>query len=177
MGIALTIIGYDTLPAISDFLQQQDTGVTFDRMLEETGEGVRTVLKAVALPPNRPKQEAYESMLAQREQLKNSVRDYFAQNRIVAIVSPPILVSPPKIGEEVEVEINGQKIPLYIAMARNISLGSCASMASLVLPAGTTSSGLPVGLEFDALNGNDRQLLSLGLSLEEVFDPMPSPKI
>jgi mandelamide amidase len=77
----------------------------------------------------------------------------------------------------VEVEIRGQKIPLYIAMSRNISLGSCASMASLVLPAGTTSSGLPVGLEFDALSGNDRQLLSLGLSLEKVLGPMPSPRI
>jgi mandelamide amidase len=177
MEIALTIIGYDTLPGISDFLQQQDTGVTFDRLLEETGEGVRALLKAVALPPNRPKQEVYESMLAQREQLKKSVRDYFEKYGIVAIVSPPILIPPPKIGEDVEVEIRGQKIPLYIAMARNVSLGSCASMASLVLPAGITSSGLPVGLEFDALSGNDRQLLSLGLSFEEALGPMPGPRI
>jgi mandelamide amidase len=95
----------------------------------------------------------------------------------VAIVSPPILVPPPKIGEEVEVEIRGQKVPLYVAMTRNLSLGSCASMASLVLPAGTTSSGLPVGLEFDALTGNDRQLLSLGLSLEKVLGSLPSPRI
>jgi Asp-tRNA(Asn)/Glu-tRNA(Gln) amidotransferase A subunit family amidase len=50
-------------------------------------------------------------------------------------------------------------------------------MASLVLPAGITSSGLPVGLEFDALSGNDRQLLSLGLSLEKVLGPIPNPRI
>jgi indoleacetamide hydrolase len=177
MGIALTVIGYDTLPAISAFLQQQGTGVTFEQMLDEAGEGVRGVIKAVALPPNRPKQEVYETLLAQREQLRQAVRDYFERHGIVAIVSPPILVPPPKIGEDVEVEISGQKIPLYVAMSRNISLGSCASMASLVLPAGTTSRGLPVGLEFDALTGNDRQLLSLGLSLEKVLGPMPSPKI
>jgi indoleacetamide hydrolase len=177
MGIALTIIGYDTLPGISDFLQKQGTGVTFERMVEEAGEGVRGVIKAVALPPNRPKQEVYESLLAQREQLRKAVRDHFERHGIVAIVSPPILVPPPKIGEDVEVEINGQKIPLYVAMSRNISLGSCASMASLVLPAGTTSRGLPVGLEFDALARNDRQLLSLGLSLEKVLGPMPSPRI
>jgi mandelamide amidase len=119
----------------------------------------------------------YESLLAQRELLRNSVRDYFERHGIVAIVSPPVLVPPPKIGEDVEVEISGQKIPLYIAMSRNISLGSCASMASLVLPAGTTSKGLPVGVEFDGLTGNDRQLLSLGLSLEKVLGPMPSPRI
>jgi len=177
MGVALTIIAYDTWPAISDFLQQQGTGVTFDQMLEQTGEGVRGIIQAFALAPNRPKQEVYESMLAQREQLKKAVRDYFERHRIVAIVSPPILVPPPKIGEEVEVEIRGQKIPLYVAMSRNLSLGSCASMASLVLPAGTTSSDLPVGLEFDALSGNDRQLLSLGLSLEKVLGLMPGPRM
>jgi len=110
MGIALTIIRYDTLPSISDFLEQQGTGVTFERMLEETGEGVRGAIKR-SLPPNRPKQEVYESMLAQREQLKKAVRDYFERQGIVAIVSPPILVPPPKIGEEVEVEIRGQKNP------------------------------------------------------------------
>jgi mandelamide amidase len=146
-------------------------------MLEQTGEGVRGVIQAFAIGPNRPKQEVYESMLAQRDQLKKAVRDYFERHRIVAIVSPPILVPPTKIGEEVEVEIRGQKIPLYVAMSRNLSLGSCASMASLVLPAGTSSSGLPVGLEFDALTGNDRQLLSLGLSLEKVLGPMPRPRI
>ena len=176
MGIALTIIRYDTLPGMSDFLQQQGTGVTFEQMLDEAGEGVRGVIKR-NLPPNRPKQEVYELMLAQREQLRKAVRDYFERHGIVAIVSPPILVPPPKIGEDVEVEISGQKIPLRVAMSRNISLGSCASMASLVLPAGTTSRGLPVGLEFDALTGNDRQLLSLGLSLEKVLGPMPSPRI
>jgi indoleacetamide hydrolase len=105
------------------------------------------------------------------------VRDYFEQHGIVAIAAPPILVPPPKIGQEVEVEIRGQKIPLYVAMSRNISLGSCASMASLVLPAGISSGGLPVGLEFDAVTGNDRELLSLGLSLEKALGPIPSPRI
>jgi hypothetical protein len=71
----------------------------------------------------------------------------------------------------VEFEIRGQKIPLYVAMSRNLSLGSCANMPSLVLPAGTTSSDLPV----DAFMGSDRQLLSLGLSLEKVLGP-PFPR-
>ena len=135
------------------------------------------VSRPFALPPNRPKQEVYELLLAQRELLRKSVRDYFEQHGIVAIAAPPILIPPPNIGQDVEVEIRGQKIPLYVAMSRNISLGSCASMASLVLPAGISSGGLPVGLEFDALTGNDRELLSLGLSLEKALGPIPSPRI
>ena len=62
-------------------------------------------------------------------------------------------------------------------MAHNIKLGSCACLAGLVLPAGMTTNGLPVGLEFDALPGNDRQLLSLGVLFEQALGPIPRPAI
>ena len=177
MEIALTIIAYDTLPGISDFLREEGTDVTFEQMLEQVGEGVRAVMKSVALPPNRPSKEIYESMVGQREELRKSVRSYFEAKGIVALAFPPIMIAPPRIGEDAEVNIGGKKIPLYVAMSRNIALGSCASMASLVLPAGITSDGLPVGMEFDALMGNDLQLLSLGLSLEKALGPIPGPKL
>ncbi len=90
---------------------------------------------------------------------------------------PPTMIPPPKIGEDAEVDIRGVKVPLYVTMARNTGLGSCASMSSLVLPAGMTANGLPVGIEFDALMGNDRALLSLGLSLEKALGPIPPPKV
>jgi Asp-tRNA(Asn)/Glu-tRNA(Gln) amidotransferase A subunit family amidase len=48
-------------------------------------------------------------------------------------------------------------------------------MPGLVLPAGLTTSGLPVGIEFDSLPGNDRMLLELGLALEKVLGPVPAP--
>jgi len=50
-------------------------------------------------------------------------------------------------------------------------------MASLVLPAGVTASGLPVGMEFAGLSGTDREILALGLSLEKMLGPIPGPKI
>ena len=50
-------------------------------------------------------------------------------------------------------------------------------MASLVLPAGITSDGLPVGMEFDSLMGNDRELLSFGVLLENALGPIPGAKI
>jgi len=177
MGTALTIISYDVLPGISDFLKEEGTGVTFEQMLEQADEGIQAVMKRFALPPNRPSREVYESMLGQREELRKSVRSYFETKGIVALAFPPIMIAAPRVGEDAEVDINGKKTPLYVAMSRNISLGSCASMASLVLPAGMTSDGLPVGMEFDALMGNDRQLLSLGLSFEKALGYLPGPKI
>jgi Amidase len=54
-------------------------------------------------------------------------------------------------------------------------MGSCAGMASLVLPAGFTADGLPIGMEFAGLSGTDRNVLALGLSLEKALGPSPAP--
>jgi mandelamide amidase len=177
MGAAITIITYETVPAMSGFLEEQATGLTFDQMLEQGSHGIQETMKAFALPPNRPDRGTYESMLAKRREIREEIRLYFQRQGISALAFPPIMIPPPRIGEEAEVIISGERVPMYITMARNTALGSCASMASLILPAGVTSSGLPVGLEFDALTGNDRALLSLGLSLEKALGPIPAPEV
>lgn len=172
-----TILAYETVPAIAAFLEAQGTGVTFDQLLEHAGEGMQSLLRAYALPPNRPTQDSYELALTQRQQIRAGIRRYFEDHGLIALAFPPILVPPPRIGEESEVDIRGRKVSMVVAMGRNTALGSCASMAGLVLPAGMTSGGLPVGLEFDALTGNDRSLLALGLSLEKVLGPTPAPEL
>jgi Asp-tRNA(Asn)/Glu-tRNA(Gln) amidotransferase A subunit family amidase len=176
-GVTITIIVYETVPSISAFLSEQGTGLTFDQMLAQGSEGIQAAMKAFALPPNRPSQDAYESALVQRQQIREQTRRYFEQQGIAALAFPPIMVPPPRIGEDAEVTIRGEKVPLYLAMARNTALGSCASMASLILPAGMTSTGLPVGMEFAALSSKDRELLALGLSLEKALGPIPAPKL
>jgi len=175
IGAAMTIISYEAMPAITAFLEAQRAGITFDQLLQQASESIRAALMTYAMPPNRPARDAYESALLQRQRMRDEIRCHFEQHGIVALAFPPIMIPAPQIGEEAEVTIRGQKVPLHIAMARNTSLATCASMASLVLPAGMTSNGLPVGLEFDALMGNDRALLALGLSLERTLGAIPPP--
>jgi Asp-tRNA(Asn)/Glu-tRNA(Gln) amidotransferase A subunit family amidase len=177
MEIAFTLIGYDTMPAVSAFLKDYGTGVSFDELLGQASQELQVTLKASALPAVRPSREVYDAMVARRAQLREAIGAYFKTQRIAAMLFPTIRVPAPRIGEENEVEFRGTKLPMALAMARNIALGSCASMASLILPAGLTSSGLPVGLEFAALSGKDRQLLSLGLSLEKALGRIPGPRI
>jgi mandelamide amidase len=148
--IAVTIIAFETVPSIASFLEQQVPGLSFDQMLRLASANVQGVMKAFAMPPKVPTREAYEAALAKREKLRAAVRGYFEAQGIVALAFPTILIPPPKIGEEGDVEIRGKKVPFYVAMGRNIALGNCASLACLVLPAGSASDGLPVGMEFDA---------------------------
>jgi mandelamide amidase len=79
------------------------------------------------------------------------------------------------IGVDQEVEIAGTKMAFRTAMSRNIAPASCAGLPGLVLGAGYTGHGLPVGLEFDAPAGRDRDLLALGRTLEAILPRRQPP--
>jgi indoleacetamide hydrolase len=168
-----TIMSYEGQLALSAFFDAQGSGITFDLMLQQASEDIRNDFD----PADRPTQDAYQSALAQRQRIRDEIGRYYAQHRIVALAFPPILIPPPLIGEKGKFKIDGKEISFGHAMTRNTALGTCADLASLVLPAGMTSNGLPVGLEFDAVTGHDRALLSLGLSLERALGSITSPRL
>ena len=106
-------------------------------------------------------------------------RDATDSNPLRLINSNSVLAAASTDSEWVacRLEILGQKVPIRAAMGRNHGQGSCAGMPCLILPAGMSSTGLPIGFEFDALPGNDRDLLALGFSLEQALGPIPAPRI
>jgi mandelamide amidase len=177
LSISLTIQFYEIVPSMSSFLQDQGAGVTFDEVLEQISPNIDPIFKMAILPPNGVTQQAYQTALAQREQLKAAVGEYFRKNGIEVLAFPPVISPPPPLGDNGEFDIRGKKIPIIVVSGRNTAHGSCASLSCLVLPAGLTSTHLPVGVEFDAMPGADRKLLSLGLSLERALGPIPAPPI
>ena len=88
---------------------------------------------------------------------------------------PPTLMPALPQGDSNTVSIDGRSVDLFTAIGRNVAPGSLGGLSCLVLPAGMTRSGLPVGIEFDAPPGEDRQLLALGLSLQRALGPVPAP--
>ena len=125
----------------------------------------------------RPSDAAYRDALYRRlPALRRAFAGYFATTGAVAHVFPTTLVPAPRIGEETTLRVGERDVSFDEAIGRNITPGSTAGLPGLVLPIGVTSTGLPVGLEFDAPAGNDRALLSLGLALESVFGRGPRPE-
>lgn len=179
MGHGFSVMSRDTVPSIKTFLEEHKTGVSFDQLLQKMSPEMRGLFEAFALPGGAmyATAQSYQSAVEQLGVIRQSMRDYFRNQQVAAIAFPPVMVPATPIGQEAEVEIAGKKVPLSVVMARNIAVGSCASLPGLVLPAGQTSNGLPVGIEFDAAQGSDRDLLALGLALEKVLGPMPVPKL
>ncbi|MGH8174876.1 MAG: amidase family protein [Steroidobacter sp.] len=170
--IAATLIACENVAGISTFLEEHNAGVTFDRLIAQASPLLQSAYKHPA-----PTRESYEAALVQRERLKGETREYFQTHQIHALAFPPALAPAPTLGDNLEFVIRGERVSLRTVMSRNTSLGSVASLCSLVLPAGLTSQGLPVGLEFAALPGQDRHLLSLGLSIEQALGPIPAPSL
>lgn len=92
---------------------------------------------------------------------------HFRRERLDAIAFAPTLIPAFPQGDAQQVE----------AVGRQVGLGSCAGLSCLVLPAGVTASGLPVGIEFDAPPEQDRRMLALGLSLERALGPIEAPRL
>ncbi len=174
-----TVHLYETAANMSAFLAAHKAGITFENLVSQASLDIQSLFRDRIVPgaPNAVTKEQYEAVLAQLVQLRDGVRRYFAEHDVAVLAFPAVRMPPPLIGEDKEIEILGQKVPIRAAMGRNLGQGSCAGMPCLVLPAGMTSTGLPIGFEFDALPGQDRELLALGLSLEKALGPIPAPRI
>jgi mandelamide amidase len=172
------IQNHDVKASLSRYLAQYQTGISFDTLLSKASPDVRVMIET-ALPGGsgfvtEPRYRA--AVDVHLPALHSLYREYFARTGVHAIVFPTTILPAPRIGEEnMEVEVRGRKLPLDEAMSRNIAPGSTAGLPGLVLPAGLSSNGLPIALEFDGPAGSDRSLLRLGLGLEEVLGRLPPP--
>ena len=169
LGIAPVIIGYENVASISAFLLEEGTGVGFGELLAQASANIRALYESL------PARDAYEAALERRERLQAAIRSHFEAQGVEAIAFPALLAPAPPLGDNASIEVGGASLPIRTVVGRNTALGNCAGLASLILPAGLTAAGLPVGLEIDAPTGNDRRLLSLGFALERALGPIAAP--
>jgi indoleacetamide hydrolase len=168
---------HDVRAALAHYLKEYHAPVSFDELVARASPDIRQVFKDYVLPggANFVTEQVYaEARDRYLPELTQLFRDYFARERVAALVFPAIRMAPPLIGEAI-VDIAGHAVPFDEAVARNISPGSTAGLPGLVLPAGLTAKGLPVALEFDAPAGADRELLALGAALERALGTVAPP--
>jgi mandelamide amidase len=168
----------DTVPSVREYLKAEGTDITFEDILAQMSPGIRWIFDNFSLPGGQyyPSAQAYENARkVVRPKLQETFRRYFRENQVQALVFPAALCPATLIGEDVETQWGGEKKPIFSVYSRNVAPGNCASLPGLVLPGGLSSDGLPVGIEFDAPIGKDRELLGLGFAFEQALGPIPAP--
>jgi len=174
------IQNHDVRVALANYLKEYGTGLDLDTVVARASPDIQRIFRRDVLPggANFVTESAYAAARDRHlPALHRLYQEYFARTQVTAMVFPTTLVPAPRIGEEATVEVGGRPLPFDRVVARNIAPGSTAGLPGLVLPVALTPTGLPVSMEFDAPAGNDRALLSLGLSVERVWGPLPAPRI
>jgi indoleacetamide hydrolase len=169
-----TILGFELLNGVREFLQNEGTGVSLEELVSQASPNLAGLLAGSRDPG--PWSE-YGKALQQMQQIRAAQREYYRAHRLDALAFLPTFMPAFPQGDPATVTIDGRAVELFTAIGHNIAPGSLGGLSCLVLPAGMTRSGLPVGIEFDALPGADRQLLALGLSVEKALGPVPAPSV
>jgi mandelamide amidase len=168
------LLGYELLEGFSRFLANEGSSVSVDELVSQAGPNLKALLAAARNPGS---QEDYDALNRKQIHMKTDAIALFGANRIAALAFAPSLTPAFPQGDPDSLVINGRPVNLFTSIGRQVAIGSCASLSCLVLPAGMTAAGLPVGLEFDALPGADRRLMALGLSLEKALGPIRPPAL
>lgn len=178
--ITYPVQNHDVRVALAQYLKKYRAGITFEQLLSQASSDIKESFRTDVLPggANFVSEESYSAAVGTHlPALQRLFRGYFDRTGVAALVFPATRVPALPIGSEADVEIQGRKIPFDVAIARNIAPGSTAGLPGLVLPAGLTSSGLPVAIELDAPAGADRALLSLGMSVATELGTLPPARL
>jgi Asp-tRNA(Asn)/Glu-tRNA(Gln) amidotransferase A subunit family amidase len=184
-GMIVRIAYFEFGRAMPEYLAHYHPNVSFQDLVEGTSPDIRKVIEDLVVgkgPKVVTEQNYREAMDKWRPELQAMLRGYFARHELDMIAFPPCRVAAPTIPDPPvspgpEVVIGGKVQPPRFVFGRNVTPSSNAGMPGLVIPAGMSKSGLPIGLEFDAPEGKDRWLLALGLSMQRVLGAIPAPSV
>jgi mandelamide amidase len=112
-----------------------------------------------------------------RPRLQRLLHDYFTGHDVAAMLFPTTPFPAPALAEDTaDLVINGELVKDgFTAVINNTVHQSAAGIPSLVIPAGLTEDGLPVGLNLDGPIGSDRRLLAIGRAFECARGEFPVP--
>jgi Asp-tRNA(Asn)/Glu-tRNA(Gln) amidotransferase A subunit family amidase len=169
---------YEMFHDLSRYLEESDANIDAKSVIAQIASpDVKASYQTFGIGPKAPTREAYENAMKQgRPAIQACYREYFRAHNVAAMVFPTTLLPARPIGQDVEVDLNGKKFPTLAIYTHNARPMTVTGIPGISLPVGLTKAGLPVGLELDAPEGTDRNLLSLGLAIERLFGKLPPPQ-
>ncbi|RZU73136.1 mandelamide amidase [Micromonospora kangleipakensis] len=167
----------ETQQAVTQFLRENDYPVSFDDVYNGLKPQLHAVWSATVVPcaPAYLSDEEYAATLAvDRPKLQQRLGDVFARDGFDALIFPTTPAPAPAIADQWEFSVAGEAVT-HLFLSKNTVPASGAGIPGISLPAGLTSSGLPIGIELNGAHGHDQELLALALRVESVLGTLPAP--
>ena len=175
---AWPITSYEVAVEMPRYLAHRGTEVTIDDIVKNIASEVvkeRFSPKFYDQTGQRAKYE--EVMQTHRPALQAAIQAYYDEHLVVAMLFPTTPFPATRLnGEDPDMEINGKPVTNGFGHVIDHTIHqSAAGVPSLTVPAGLTSDGLPVGINFDGPFSTDRTLLAIALAFEAARGPLPPP--
>ncbi|MCE8522029.1 indoleacetamide hydrolase [Ruegeria pomeroyi] len=168
-AFSFPVVFYEVMRDLPAYLAKHAPDVSFETLV--AGIGSPDVAGAIGsqLGDEAMPEAAYRAALdVHRPAMRQIYGQVFEANGLDAIVFPTTPLPARPIGQDETVTLNGDQVPTFPTYIRNTDLGSNVGTPGISLPC-PVSSGLPVGIEFDALPGKDRSLLALARAVEKAM--------
>ncbi|MEP3636182.1 MAG: indoleacetamide hydrolase [Paracoccaceae bacterium] len=163
------VVLYEVMRDLPAYLAEHAPETSFEALIEGIGSPDVVGAFESQMGEDAMPQEAYDAaMNVHRPAMRKIYAQVFRDHGLDAIVFPTTPLTARPIGHDETVELNGAQVPTFPTYIRNTDLGSNVGAPGISLPC-PVPSGLPVGIEFDALPGQDRALLALALAAEKAM--------
>lgn len=176
-AVGFPVALFEAVPDLRAYLAAHAPGIALEDVVASIAtREVQDIYLHILHGPAVP-ESAYTRVLeVERPHLQRQLQAHFDRHRLDALLVPATRLSARPIGEDETVNINGRRVSTFDAYIRNTEPSSNAGMPSLVMPAGMTPGGLPVGIMLEAPAGADRRLLAIAAGIEALLDPIPRPE-
>lgn len=163
------VVLYEVMQDLPAYLVKHAPDISFDTLVAGIGSPDVAGVVASQRGAEAVPKAVYDAALKEhRPAMRQIYGKVFEDNHLNAIVFPTTPLPARPIGQDETVELNGAQVPTFPTYIRNTDLGSNLGAPGISLPCPVTS-GLPAGIEFDALPGQDRTLLALAAAVEKAM--------
>lgn len=161
----------ETMPAISDFLNQHRIPTSFDDIFNGLKPGLKDAWAHRVLPSGAGfvSQDVYlEALNVHRPEIQRRFDTVFTGAGANALLLPTTPRAAPLMEQQTKFTIAGEEVN-DLALARHTVAASIAGLPGISLPMGSSYTGLPIGLEIDGAAGCDQDLLDVARRVEAVI--------
>ena len=159
---------YEVTEDLEQYLREHEIGIDIHAIAAQIASpDVRVIYERLLGKRGISKETYLEALHTHRRRLQDLYQQCFTKFRLSALIFPTTPLPAIPIGEDDTTVLNGETVSTFATFIRNTSPASIAGIPGLSLPAGTSPEGLPIGMEIEGPFGNDRQLLAIGMAIEE----------
>ncbi len=160
----------ETKGSLTEFLERHAIPVTFEQLHASLRPGIKEAWDHFVIPgsPGYLSEEAYHALTVARLAVKARMGEVFTRHGASALIFPTTPCTAPAVGHQDRFTVAGQAVDFRV-LANNTIPASGAGLPGISLPIGLDDHHLPIGMELDGPEGQDRALLTLAARVEKVL--------